>query len=170
MAGKETWGFDVAEADLFVGATYCIVSPSSTTPRATELVTKMVATIKAHSLPISADEHDRLVGGISHLPLVLSAMLVSVTQKDPDWPQMAKLAAGGYRDTTRLASGSPQMGRDICLTNKQALITWIDRFLTELAQFKEEIDQGNSEAVESTLSHAKDGRDSWYRQRFSSGG
>lgn len=170
MAGKETWGLDVAEADLFVGATYCIISAPSTTPRATELVMKMVKTIKANPLSISADEHDRLVGGISHLPLILSAMLVSVTQEDSAWPQMAKLAAGGYRDATRVASGSPQMGRDICLTNKQALIAWIDSFLAELTRFKEKIDQGNSEAIESTLSRAKEGRDKWFRARFSSGG
>lgn len=170
MAGKETWGLDVAEPDLFEGATYCIVSAPSTTPRATELVTKMIETIKANPLSISANEHDHLVGGISHLPLALSAILVSVTQKDPAWTQMAKLAAGGYRDTTRVASGSPQMGRDICLTNKPALIAWIDGFLAELTRFKEKIEQGSSAEIESTLNRAKEGRDAWYRQRFSSGG
>ena len=170
MAGKETWGFEVAESGLFEGATYCLVPSSSTTPFAAELVTKMVKTILARPLILSANEHDRLVAGISHLPLVLSVTLAAITQKYPSWPQMAELAAGGYRDTTRLASGSPQMGRDICLTNKQALIAWIDRFISELTQFKEKIDRGNSKEIEPILNSAKDGRDLWYRQRFSSGG
>jgi len=170
MAGKETWGLDVAEPELFEGATYCLVPSPAATPRAIKLVTKMVETIKANPLSISANEHDRLVAGISHLPLVLSAMLVSVTRKDLSWPQLSKLAAGGYRDTTRLASGNPQMGRDICVTNRKALVTWIDRFLVELTRFKESIDKGSSEEIESTLISAKDGRDKWYKQRFSSGG
>lgn len=170
MAGKETWGFAAAEPGLFEGATYCLVPSSSTTPHATELVTGMVKTILARPLVISADEHDRLVAGISHLPLVLSVTLAAITQKDPSWPQMAELAAGGYRDTTRLASGSPQMGRDICLTNKQALMAWIDRFISELTQFKEKIDKGDSKEIEFILSRAKDSRDLWYRQRFSNGG
>ena len=170
MAGKETWGLDVAEPGLFEGATYCLVPSPSTTQPATELVMKLIKTVHARPLVISAEDHDRLVAGISHLPLVLSTVLANLTQKDLSWPQMSKLAAGGYRDTTRLASGSPQMGRDICVTNRKALVAWIDRFLVELTRFKESIDKGASEEIESTLNCAKDGRDEWYKQRFSSGG
>ncbi|MBI4289281.1 MAG: prephenate dehydrogenase/arogenate dehydrogenase family protein [Chloroflexi bacterium] len=170
MAGKETWGLDVAEANLFEGATYCIVPPPGATSFALGLVTKLAKAVRARPLVVSAAAHDHMVAGISHLPLVLSAALVAVTQQDPKWPDMSLLAAGGYRDTTRLASGNPDMGRDICLTNREAVLSWIDRFATELSQFRKDIDLADGKGIEARLTSARKAREAWSRQRSKSGG
>lgn len=165
MAGKETWGLEVAEPSLFREATYCIVPSSTTTTQAIRLVTEMVKAIRAKPLILSAEVHDHLVAGISHLPLIISAALVSVTQGEVSWPQMAGLAAGGYRDTTRLASGNPEMGRDICLTNHRALLFWIDRFIAELSQFRKNIELDAPKEIEAAFRQAREGREAWLKTR-----
>ena len=84
-----------------------------------------------------------------------------VTSESPSWPRMAELAASGYRDLSRLASSDPRMMRDICLTNRDSIISWIDRFIERLGQFKALMAQ--DEALESALSQAKEARENWMR-------
>ena len=86
----------------------------------------------AHPLVLDADRHDRLVAGISHLPFVLSSALVQCLSKEEDWRELTTLAAGGFRDMSRLAAGSPTMYRDICVTNKEEILNWLDALALEL--------------------------------------
>ena len=113
MAGKETSGVDEADADLFRGCVYCLTPAPCATPQAVQLLRRMVKSIGARPLFIDAEVHDNLVAGVSHLPMLLSAAFVTATTESQSWPEMSKLAAGGYRDFSRLASGSPEMNRDI---------------------------------------------------------
>lgn len=170
MAGKETWGLEVAETGLFQGAAYCIVPAEGAEESAIALVRGIAETVGAKPLLLSAEVHDHMVGGISHLPLALSAALVSTTQKDEAWPGMGSLAAGGYRDTTRLAAGNPEMGRDIFLGNGKEVALWIDRLVAELSRLRREIDLADGDAIEAALRRARDGREAWFKQRFRSEG
>ncbi|MCK4723553.1 MAG: prephenate dehydrogenase, partial [Dehalococcoidia bacterium] len=118
----------------------------------------------ATRLIISAEEHDNLVAGISHLPLLLSAALVSATTENPSWEQMSRLAASGYRDLTRLASGNPEVNAHICLSNQAAIIFWIDEFSKELEALRKLVADGDNK-IEKALALASKARQKWLEKR-----
>jgi prephenate dehydrogenase len=163
MAGKETFGIEAADADLFHGCVYCLIPGENASTEATNLVTELVKQIGANPLFLDALEHDSMVAAVSHLPLLLSAALVSTTMKSPSWSQMARLAATGFRDLTRLASGNPKMSGDICLTNKEPILRWIDEFITELGEFRRLISEEDKE-LEQTFLGAREQRERWLQQ------
>ncbi len=136
MAGKETSGIDAAEAGLFEDKCW-VISPSvSANETAVRTVVGLAQTVGARPMFMDAEEHDSYVAAISHLPLVLSSALFSTAFGSAAWPELAQLASSGFRDTTRLASGSPEMARDIVATNRRNLVHWIDRYQQELARFR----------------------------------
>ena len=147
LAGKEASGPDAAESKLFENATYCIIPSARAKRDAVQSVIKIVKLIGATPFFIDVKEHDSFVAAVSHLPLVLSSALVASTTKSPAWHEMARLAASGYRDLTRLASGDPEMNRDICLTNAKEIAPWLDRLITELLEVKRYIEESNDEAL-----------------------
>jgi prephenate dehydrogenase len=164
MAGKETSSIKVATADLFHKCTYCLTPLPQTRPTATRTISDMVKALGAVPLLIEAEEHDRLVAGISHLPLLLSAALVLATSKNRSWPKMSRLAASGYRDLTRLASGNPELGAHICLSNQAAIVAWIDTFIEELQKLRKLVADG-SEEIERALATANEARQKWLEKR-----
>ncbi len=163
MAGKETYGIQVAEARLFRGCTYCLAPSEKASPKSIDTLIDMVKKLGAMPSFIDAQEHDKLVAGISHLPMLLSAALVSLTAKDPSWPRMSKLAASGYHDLTRLASGNPEVNSQICLTNQEAIIDWIDKFSRELERYQQLVAKGDKR-LEQVLTEANKARQEWLRQ------
>ena len=165
MAGKETSGIKAAEADLFHNCVYCLTPATQAKPAAVQTVADMVKALGATSLTISADEHDDLVAGISHLPLLLSIALVSATTQSPSWEQMSRLAASGYRDLTRLASGNPEVNANICLSNQAPIISWIDKFSEELQRLRKFLANGDSE-IEKFLVMASEARQKWLKKRY----
>lgn len=160
MAGKESCGIQAAEAALFRGCTYCLTSSEKTSPKSIDRMTNMVEKLGAIPFFIDAQEHDNLVAGISHLPILLSAALVSVTTKNPSWSKMSKLAASGYRDLTRLASGNPEVNSHICLSNKEAIANWADKFSQELERYRQLVAKGDKR-LEQALIEAKKARQEW---------
>jgi prephenate dehydrogenase len=164
MAGRETPGIKAAEVDLFHSCTYCLTPAPRAKPAAVRTVTDMVKELGATHLIIDAEEHDNLVAGISHLPLLLSAALVSVTTQNPYWEPMSRLAASGYRDLTRLASGSPEVNAHICLSNQAAIISWIDEFSKELQRLRKLVADGDNE-IEEALALANKARKKWLEKR-----
>jgi prephenate dehydrogenase len=160
MAGKETHGIQAAEASLFQGCIYCLTPANKASTRGIDKVVKMVEQLGATPLFIDAEEHDYLVAGISHLPMLLSAALVSATTKEPSWDKMSKLAASGYRDVTRLASGNPEVNAHICLTNTAAILHWVDRFGSELETYRRLVTMGDKR-LEEALAKASKARDEW---------
>ncbi len=164
MAGKETSGIEAADADLFAGCTYCLVPGPGAAAEAASTVEGLVRRIGARPLFIDAAKHDRLVAAISHLPMLVSSALVSMAAGSPDWPEMSGLAATGFRDITRLASGSPQMTRDICLSNSDSIVRWIDEYVKELTRFRHLVANGGDE-LEKALTLAREQRETWLRER-----
>ena len=109
---------------------------------------------------LDAQGHDNLVAGISHLPMLLSVALVSLTTKSPSWSEMSKLAASGYHDLSRLASGNPEVNTHICLSNKEAIVNWIDKFSKELERYRQLVVEGD-ERLELALTEANKARQEW---------
>jgi prephenate dehydrogenase len=168
MTGKETSGLGHAEAGLFQGCVYCLSETPNTSPEAIQLVIRLVELIGAKPLLITPAEHDRLVAAVSHLPMLLSAALVSATTNSPTWTQMSQLAASGYRDLSRLASGNPEMSRDICLTNKVNLLTWVGQYIEELSKYRHLIAEGSDELMQAFI-QAQQARQRWLQEHAAKG-
>jgi len=160
MAGKETYGIQAAEAELFRGCTYCLTSSEKVSPKSIDTVMSMIKKLGAIPFFIDAQEHDNLVAGISHLPMLLSAALVSLTTKNPSWSKMSKLAASGYYDLTRLASGSPEVNAHICLSNQEFIVDSIDKFSEELERYRRMV-AGGDKHLEQAFTDANKARQEW---------
>ena len=160
MAGRETYGIQAAEAELFRRCTYCLIPSKKASPKSIDTVTGMVKKLGAIPFFINAQKHDNLVAGISHLPMLLSAALVSLTTKNSSWSNMSKLAASGYHDLTRLASGSPEVNAHICLSNKEAIVNWIDKYTQELERYRQLVTKGDKH-LEQALTEANKARQEW---------
>ena len=132
MAGKEFSGIKAAEVGLFEGCAYCLIPTGHASSEGVAQLSEIIMQIGAHVLVLDAERHDRLVAGISHLPFVLSSALVHCLNKEGDWRESTSLAAGGFRDMSRLAAGSPTMYRDICVTNKKEILKCLDALASEL--------------------------------------
>jgi len=164
MAGKETPGPEAAEADLFRDKTYCVVPSGRAGKQAVGEITTMIEAIGGTPYFISVDEHDSFVAAASHLPFLLSMALVGCTSKSANWEDIAQLASSGYRDITRLASGDTVMHRDICVTNAQPIVAWIDAYIRELYEFRQILDpdgEPNAEQIKEVFDQLAEAREKW---------
>ena len=163
MAGKELSGIEVADADLFGGCTYCIVPGRGASDDAVQTIVDLVHKVDARPVFVNAAEHDQFVAGISHLPLILVSALVMATTRSPHWSKMSEVAATGYQGATRLASQHPRMNRDICLTNGENIVSWIDDFAKELQRFRGLIAEGDL-GLEQAFDRARQARNAWIEE------
>ena len=164
MAGRETPGPENAAADLFSGKPYCIVPNTNTKEQAVSAVATMVEAIGAKPFFISAEEHDSFVAAVSHLPFMLSVALMQTVSKSANWDDIAQLASSGFRDLSRLASGDAIMHRDISITNREPIVSWIDSFIREMYEIRNLLkdEEGpDPGAVEELFEHASVERDRW---------
>ena len=148
MAGKESSGIDAADADLFKGARYVVIPGRNASQEAVEAVLNLVQLLGARNFFLDAFEHDSYVAAVSHLPIVMSSALVTAAAKSPSWREISKLASTGFRDVTRLASGDPIMNLDICLTNRDGILYWIDEAVKELLEYKRQIAAATTESAD----------------------
>ncbi len=135
MAGKAE-SLEAADADLFKGATWVVCPSVTASESAIRNVLGIIAATNAEAFFADPVEHDSYVAGISHLPFLVAATLVDAVSNDPSWRDMKSLASTGFKDTTRLALGSPAMHRDILLTNGAAVVRWIDQMTSSLEKSK----------------------------------
>jgi len=165
MAGKERTGPAAAAPDLFKGAVYCLTPSPRASQMAIDLVDSLVRQVGAKTYFIDPDEHDAYVAGVSHLPFLLSAALVEATSSSPAWKEMAPLAATGYRDISRLASGDPEMHRDICMTNRAAIVRWLDEATRVLLDMRDQIEAGKGDDLLQRFERVRDAREEWLNNR-----
>jgi prephenate dehydrogenase len=137
IAGKETPGLDAAEASLFEGRPWALCPSVHASEKAIQTIENLIAVAGARPVLIDAAEHDSYLAAVSHLPLVAASALFSVASSGKAWPELAGLAGPGFRDTTRLASTSPDLSHDICLTNRENVLHWLDRYREELRRFRD---------------------------------
>jgi prephenate dehydrogenase len=137
MAGSEQEGLAGADADLFVGATWVLTPTGRTDPRVFAEVRSWVAGLGAEPLAVTPELHDTLVAVVSHVPQLAASTLMNVASAGNDeHAVMLRLAAGGFRDMTRIASSHPAIWPDICLTNRDAIVGALDRYLDELTRVR----------------------------------
>jgi prephenate dehydrogenase len=165
MAGKERSGAAAADPALFKGAIYCLTPSQRARPQAIELVEAVVRQVQAKVYYIDAAEHDAYVAGISHLPFMLSAALVDLVSSSPGWKEMAPLAATGFRDISRLASGDVEMHRDICMTNQAAIARWLESAAQLLLDLRDQVGAGESDQLLEFCQRAHTAREEWLASR-----
>ena len=138
MAGTEKTGYSSSFSHLFENAFYILSPAKCTTEEALNTMVNLVKAIGAMPVVIDADEHDKATASISHVPHIIAAALVNLVEKlDSRDGQMHMLAAGGFKDITRIASSSPEMWENIILSNKYRIIEVLEYFTDSLEEFKE---------------------------------
>ncbi len=163
MAGK-TQSTEGAEAALFKGATWCVCPAVRASEAAVQMVLGVIAALDAEAQFIDPEEHDGFVGAVSHLPFVLSSALMNTVSTGPAWRDMKQLSASGFRDVSRLASGSPEMHRDICVTNRGSVLRWLDEYTASLLNFRNLLAEEGAEqeaALHAFFAQARDARADW---------
>ena len=162
MAGSERVGFVNSKASLLENA-YYILTPSPTiSPDKVEDFRRLVVGLGAIPLILDCEKHDYVTAAISHLPHVVASSLVNlIREKDSNEGIMRMIAAGGFKDITRIASSSPVMWQQICLTNKENLSELLSLYITTLTDFKEAIDQGDADGLYQRFDEARIYRDSF---------
>ena len=161
MAGGEKMGVLAARVDLYDNA-LCIITPSRKShPGAVRKLTQFWRALGSRTISMDATQHDLLVSRSSHLPHVLAATLTTLVL-DPKQPKLQReLCASGFRGTTRLASGSPEMWRDISLSNRKNIASAVDGFIAELKKFQTVLRSGSPVVIEKFFTTAKQRRDDW---------
>ena len=154
MAGSEQKGPAAARGDLFVGAT-CVVTPTASTPPGlTRRIERFWRSLGMTTVRMSPVAHDRAMARVSHLPHVLASLLMMLPNSGD-----LKVSATGFRDATRLASGDPEMWRDVLMTNRKAILAGIDAFDESLMQLRDLLELADAPGIEKFLSAAKKRRD-----------
>ncbi len=161
MAGGEKMGVQAARADLYANA-ICVVTPTkNSNAAAVRKVEQFWKSLGSRTLRLDAAKHDLLVSRSSHLPHVAASALAGLVLNPASPETQAALCANGFRDTTRIASGSPEMWRDISLANRKNLSQAVDAFVGELNKFQTALKKGDAKAVEKFFAIAKERRDNW---------
>jgi prephenate dehydrogenase len=165
MAGREKSGPAAADGNLFKEAIYCVCPGTGVREQSIALVEAVIDQIGAKIYFIDPAEHDAYVAGISHLPFLLSSVLVEATSNSAAWREMSPLAATGYRDMTRLAAGDAEMHRDIAITNREALVRWINETITTLVDVREQLEESRGDDLLAMFRHAQEAREAWMESK-----
>ncbi|ADU30144.1 prephenate dehydrogenase [Evansella cellulosilytica] len=160
MAGSHKTGVAASNVRLFENAFY-IITPSEGTPSSKVIqLQNWLRGTKARFIELNPDDHDKFTGMVSHLPHVVAAALVRQTgEMGKAYPVVSQLAAGGFRDITRIASASPTMWRDILLQNKDILLSMLKEWDSAMKQVVEMLEEEDGEEIFRFFSEAKQLRD-----------
>ncbi|ANY68882.1 prephenate dehydrogenase [Paenibacillus sp. BIHB 4019] len=149
MAGSERSGVEAASTHLFENAFYVLTPDASTPQGQLDKLIELLALTKAHIVSVDAKSHDEIVGAISHLPHMIAVALVNQIRGYNEQDQLyASLAAGGFRDITRIASGDPVVWRDILVNNKGVLLKLLKDWNAEIATFADLLEREDGEGIE----------------------
>lgn len=160
MAGSEQGGVAAARADLYADAVWVLTRTSRSSEAAMRRLTALVEGVGAVPLELDAATHDAAVARVSHLPhLAAAAAAAAVTQGGVPGGVLRRLVAGGYRDTTRVAGGSPEMWRDICLTNRGPILAALEDLEAALRRLRGALLAGDGAALEAELRRCKAARE-----------
>jgi prephenate dehydrogenase len=148
MAGTEKAGYKEGFSHLFENAYYILSKSSTTTDESLETMISLLKEIGAIPIILDADEHDKITAAISHTPHIIAASLVNlVHNQDPTGNIMQTLAAGGFKDITRIASSSPEIWENITLSNKTQIVEAISKYIKLLEKFTGYIKNNDSENI-----------------------
>lgn len=162
MTGKENSGIEESDATLYRKRPFVLCQSRRTTPAARLRALSLVETLQAVPIEMEAERHDQIVAGISHLPYLLSAMLMAtISNQAENDPAFWELAAGGFRDTTRLAASDVTMMGDILSTNTKAVATLLAQFRMQLAMLEIMLISGDDQRLTESLKPIRLARKNW---------
>jgi len=161
MAGSERTGVAAARADLFVDAV-CVITPTRRSDKvAVRKVEQLWKSVGSRLLRLTPRAHDDLVSRSSHLPHVVAAQLANFVLSPGHPKEQGTLCANGFRDTTRIAAGSPEMWRDIAMANRANLLRALSAFESGLRDFRRTLQHGNDRAISKFFEQARQKRVAW---------
>ncbi|SFU57896.1 prephenate dehydrogenase [Nitrosospira multiformis] len=170
VAGAEKSGAGAANADLFRGKNVVLTPLKETSREATQKVTELWEACGARVSRMSATRHDEILAAVSHLPHVLAFALMNHVvsagadgSNDAHDNELLRFAGSGFRDSTRIAGSSPEMWRDICLGNREALLNQIDAYQKELTAVRGMLAHGDGDALERFFANARSARERWLK-------
>lgn len=164
MAGSEQGGVEAATATLFEEATWAITPTDFTDPRALRTIEMLAREVGATTLTLAPDAHDAMLAVTSHLPHVLaSALMRQAAAMQGEYPHTQRLTAGSFADATRVAASSPEIWRDVCLSNRAAVLDALNGFRSELDRLEEAIAAGDATAIEAFFAAGSSAKHRWGR-------
>lgn len=159
MAGSEQEGVDGASADLFEGAVWVLTPTASTDDAAYARVRSVVSAMGAEVIALPPTRHDEFVAVVSHVPHLTAASLMRIADDRADeHAALLRLAAGGFRDMTRIASGHPGIWPDICEENREAIVTGLDRLIDALGDARQQVADHDRDGLLRDLTRARAAR------------
>lgn len=159
IAGTERSGPSAAFAELYQDHRVVLTPTDETDPQALEKVRAMWILAGADVFDMDVEHHDTVLAATSHIPHVLAFNLVGMLAERDDCDEVLRYAAGGFRDFSRIASSDPVMWRDICLTNKQAVLNLLKQYQQGLSKIEAAIEQQDGDYLIDVFSRAKQARD-----------
>jgi prephenate dehydrogenase len=161
IAGRESSGVEAALPDLYVGRNVVLCPLPENREADVSRVDALWRATGALVSTMSPEQHDRVFASVSHLPHLLSFALVERILSAPDAALKFSFAAGGFRDFTRIAASSPEMWRDVCLANRNALVDELDGYLAVLAELRAAVVAGDGGALEAVFARSRKARTQW---------
>lgn len=162
MTGSERFRYSASKEHLFENAYYIVTPGEHATKHQIELYSNLLKNIGAIPVVMSPQKHDFVVASISHVPHIIASALVNTVQRlDTSEKYMHLLAAGGFKDITRIASSSPEMWEGICLENKEEILTVLESLESVISSVKENIKDSKKEEIHSYFDTARIYRDSF---------
>lgn len=159
MAGSELEGLDGADGSMFEGAVWVLTPTAATADTTFSAVAAIVADLGADVVALPADRHDQVVAVISHVPHLTAATLMGLaSDRGEEHAALLRLAAGGFRDMTRIASGHPAIWLDICAENRPAILSALDGLIEGLQGMRHVVDTDDRDGLHQRLSKARDAR------------
>ncbi|MCR5715910.1 MAG: prephenate dehydrogenase [Lachnospiraceae bacterium] len=162
MAGSERTGYRNSKEKLLENAYYILTPTNEVSVAKVHAMQQLVESIGAIPLIMPSDEHDFCTAGVSHVPHIISALLVHLVRGNDDANgTMKMIAAGGFKDITRISSSSATMWEHICMTNRKHILTLLDQYLQDLQAIRDKIDAGDATAIHHFFEQARIYRDSF---------
>lgn len=159
MTGSEKGGIDGARSDLFEGTNWILCPDEGTVPEQFQKLHELVCGLQARVVSIPREDHDRAVAIVSHVPHMVAASLMRLACNHTDENQtLMRLAAGGFKDTTRVAAGSPKLWCGIAFDNAEALSAGLAEMGGIIGSFQSALESGDREAFTALLADAADAR------------
>ena len=159
IAGTERTGVEASFSSLFVGRRVVLTPLPETSAAAVTRVRAMWQAAGAEVVNMSVEHHDAVLAATSHLPHLLAYALVDMLARLDDSREIFAYAAGGFRDFTRIASSDPEMWRDISLANRDAIVSMLKKYRTEVDGLIKAVSAGDGEKLQTLFAHAKAARD-----------
>ena len=161
MAGSEKTGYSASSDVLLENAYYAITPTPKTSDASLQFYLDLVKMTGAIPIVTAPDKHDYAVAGISHIPHLIASGLVNlVKDNDTDDELMRMLAAGGFKDITRIASSSADMWSQICVTNTEQIVKLLDCYINSLTEIRNSVASGDRQAIFDMFVSSKEYRDS----------